>query len=77
MPIMPIKTDSHTWLICFSYTLDGKSRFVKEEFTGSIREALFYEVQLRDLAKDGIDVVARQTSSVAACNNPSHLPRHH
>jgi len=63
MPIMPLDSDSNSWLICFSYTLDGKCRFIKEEFVGSIREALFYEIQLRDLAKDGIDLGVRQTQT--------------
>lgn len=61
MSIMPLNSESNTWLICFSYRLCGESKFVKEEFVGSIKDALFHEVQLRDLAKDGIDVAGRQT----------------
>jgi len=52
MPVMPLNTDSNTWLICFSQNLDGKLTFFKEEFVGSIREAMFHEKQLRGLAKE-------------------------
>jgi len=54
MPVMPLDTESNRWLICFSHKIDGEHKFFKEEFTGSIREAMFYEMQLRGLAKDGI-----------------------
>jgi hypothetical protein len=53
MPIMPSKTAENTWNIYFSVKVDGEVRFVNEEFVGTIREALFYEMQLRGLAKDG------------------------
>lgn len=54
MPVMPLDRNSNTWLICFSHTVDGEHKFFKEEFVGTIREAMFYEMQLRGLAKDGI-----------------------
>jgi hypothetical protein len=55
MPVLPQDTDSNIWLICFSHKVDGKSKFIKETFVGSIREALLHEIQLRGLARDGID----------------------
>lgn len=61
MPLMPLNTDSNRWLICFSYIVDGTPKFFKEEFVGSIREAMFYEIQLRGLAKDGIPPICRET----------------
>lgn len=61
MPIMPLNADSSTWLICFAYKADGKEKFIKEEFVGSIREAMFYEMQLRDLARDGVDIAGRHS----------------
>jgi hypothetical protein len=57
MPVMPLKIDSNTWLICFSHKVDGELKFYKKEFVGSIREALFHEMQLRGLAKDGIQSI--------------------
>jgi len=57
MPIMPSKTGPNTWLICYSVKVDGELKFVKEEFEGSIREAMFHEMQLRGLAKDGSDSI--------------------
>jgi hypothetical protein len=62
MPVMPLNTDSNTWLICFSYKEDGELKFFKEEFVGSIREAMFHEMQLRDLTKDGFIPSIRKTS---------------
>lgn len=61
MPVMPLNTDSNSWLICFSQKVDGELRFFQVEFVGSIREAMFHEMQLRDLAKDGIYSLISQT----------------
>jgi len=61
MPVLPQNTDSNTWLICFSHKVDGNTRFIKETFVGSIREAMFREMQLRGLARDGIDSIFKQT----------------
>jgi len=52
MPVMPVNPDSNTWLICFSHKVDGELKFFREEFVGSIREAMFHEMQLRSLAKN-------------------------
>jgi len=52
MPIMPSKAGSNTWHIFFSVTVNGKLEYFKEEFEGSIKEAIFYEMQIRALAKD-------------------------
>jgi len=52
MPIMPSKTCANTWLICFSIKVDGELKYVKEEFVGSIKEAMLYEMQIRGLEKD-------------------------
>ena len=60
MPLMPLNNDSNRWLICFSHKVDGTPSFYKEEFVGSIREAMFYEIQLRGLAKDGIHPICRE-----------------
>lgn len=56
MPVMPLNTDSKTWLICFSHKVNGEVKFFKEEFVGTIKEAMFREMQLRGLAKDGIQL---------------------
>jgi len=61
MPVLPLNTDTNTWLICFSHKVDGKSKFIQEKFVGTIREAMFHETQLRSLAKDGIDSIFKQT----------------
>jgi len=60
MPVMPLNAESNTWLICFSHKVNGEHKFFKEEFVGSIREAMFHEMQLRGLANDGIHPVYRQ-----------------
>jgi hypothetical protein len=60
MPVLPLNPDSNTWLICFSYKVEGKSKFVKEQFVGSIREAMFHEMQLRSLARDGFNPTLKQ-----------------
>jgi hypothetical protein len=60
MPIMPSNTGSNTWTICFSHKVNGELKFFKEEFVGSIREAMFLEMQLRGLARDGIDSIYKQ-----------------
>jgi len=54
MPVMPLNSDSNTWLICFSHKVNGEYKLFKEEFVGTIKEAMFREMQLRGLAKDGI-----------------------
>lgn len=53
MPIIPSETELNTWNICFTTKVDGQLRVHKEIFVGSIREAVFYEMQLRGQAKDG------------------------
>ena len=57
MPILPIDADSNTWLICFSQKVNGEYKHFKGEFVGTIREAMSHEMQLRSLAKDGIDSI--------------------
>ena len=39
------------FLICFK--VDVALRCINEEFVGSIKEAMFHEMQLRSLVKDG------------------------
>ena len=53
MPIMPASKGRNKWLICFTLKIDGAVKFVKEEFQGTVREAMIHEMQLRGLAKDG------------------------
>jgi hypothetical protein len=50
---MPSNTGPNTWNICFTIRVNGELKIVSEEFFGSIREAMFYEMQLRGLVKDG------------------------
>jgi hypothetical protein len=61
MPVMPLDSSSNTWLICFSYKADGEIKYFRKEFTGTIREALFHEMQLRGLTKDGTDITADES----------------
>ena len=63
MPVMPLDADTNTWLICFSHKVNGEYRYIKEEFVGTIREAMFHEMQLRGLAKDGIDSILKRPQS--------------
>jgi hypothetical protein len=60
MPVVPLNIETNTWLICFSHKVNGELKFFKEEFVGSIREAMFHEMQLRGLAKDGIGSIFNQ-----------------
>ena len=53
MPIMPSGTSGNTWKIYCAIKVNGEVKFIDEEFKGTIREALFYEMQLRGLVKDG------------------------
>ena len=52
MAIIPSTTDPDTWNICFTTKVDGELIVHKNVFVGSIREAVFYEMQLRGQAKD-------------------------
>lgn len=54
MPVMPLNPDSKTWLISILHKVNGEDKLFKEEFVGTIKEAMFREMQLRGLAKDGI-----------------------
>lgn len=54
MPIMPSDKGPTTWIIFFSKIIDGEKRHFKEEFTGTIKDAMFHEMQIRGLIKDGM-----------------------
>jgi len=53
MPITPSKFDENTWDIKLCINVGGELRCIKEEFVGTIKEAMSYEAQLRGLVKDG------------------------
>ena len=58
MPITPSKTAENTWNIKLCFRVNGELRCINEEFVGTIKEAMFHELQLRQMAKDGsIDLV--------------------
>ena len=48
MPITPSKNSTDTWIISYSFTEDGEYKVLTEEFKGSIKDAMFYEKQLRE-----------------------------
>jgi len=48
MPITPSKNSTNTWIISYSFTEDGEYKVLTEEFKGSIKDAMFYEKQLRE-----------------------------
>lgn len=52
MPIFPSTIDPNTWDICITTIVDGQLKVHREVFVGSIREAVLFEMQLRELAKD-------------------------
>lgn len=47
MPILPASKEQNTWLICFSVKVNGAVMFIREEFVGTVREAIRYEMDLR------------------------------
>jgi hypothetical protein len=55
MPILPASKEPNRWLICFTIKADGVVKFVKEEFRGTVREAIFQEMHLRNLARFDAD----------------------
>ena len=66
MPITPSKVSENTWNIKLCLKVDGKLRCINEEFVGSIKEAMFHEMQLRSLAKDGnIEMNTPQAAGVS------------
>ena len=61
MPIIPSATELNTWNICFTTKVDGQLKVHKEIFVGSIRDAVFYEMQLRGQAKEGKNNIKGQS----------------
>lgn len=57
MPIMPSDKGSTTWIICFSKITDGELRYFREEFYGTIKDAMFHEMQIRGLINDGMYLI--------------------
>jgi hypothetical protein len=53
MSITPSKIAENTWDIKLCFKVDGELRCIKEEFVGSIKDAMLHEKQLRGLARDG------------------------
>ena len=47
MPILPASKEQNTWLICFSVKANGVVMFIREEFVGTVRDAIRYEMDLR------------------------------
>jgi hypothetical protein len=68
MPILPSDSGTNAWKICFSIKVDGETRYVKEDFIGTIREAMSQEMRLRGQAKED------RSDSYAAGNNSSSSP---
>ena len=58
MPIIPTGKEPTKWLICYSYNVDGSVMHVKEEFHGTVREAMLHEIWLRGLVRDSTDTYA-------------------
>ena len=53
MSITPSNIAQNTWNIKLCLKVDGQLRCINEEFVGSIKEAMFHEMQLRALTKNG------------------------
>ena len=59
MSITPSNIAENTWDISFCFKVNGRLKCINEEFVGTIKEAMFHEMQLRDLARDGyLDLLA-------------------
>jgi len=48
MPIAPSKNSTNAWIISYSFIEDGEHKVLTEEFKGTIKDAMFYEKQLRE-----------------------------